>query len=67
MHILYTIWKLLVELETPQMIASPKEVELEINSAKDSFEVNLGMDMAKLVALNLSQRKVAQFAKKVIL
>ena len=49
------------------MIASPKEVELEINSAKDSFEVNLGMDMAKLVALNLSQRKVAQFAKKVIL
>ena len=38
--------------------ASSKEVEFESNSAKDSFELNLGAEMAKLVALSLSQRKV---------
>ena len=50
--------KLIVDLATLQIIASPKEVEFESNSAKDSFEVNLGAEMAKLVALSLSQRKV---------
>ena len=50
--------KLIVDLATLQIIDSPKEVEFESNSAKDSFEVNLGAEMAKLVALSLSQRKV---------